>query len=162
MPTILLVTILLPAAGGLLVLALAQQGQIAVRQSALVTSLLTLLLVGVLVWNYEPKDQPYAASSMSWLGASSAIDIQFSVGLDGLSLWLFALSALLMFTCVLVSWEAIVDRPATFYCLLLILGSGMLGVFAARDIILFYIFFEFTLIPLFLLVGVWGSEDRRY
>jgi len=63
---------------------------------------------------------------------------------------------------VLVSWEAIVDRPATFYSLLLLLGSGMLGVFAARDIILFYIFFEFTLIPLFFLVGVWGYEDRRY
>ena len=52
--------------------------------------------------------------------------------------------------------------PAVFFCLLLLLGTGMLGVFAARDIILFYIFFEFTLIPLFLLIGVWGSEDRRY
>jgi NADH-quinone oxidoreductase subunit M len=162
MPTILLLTILLPAAGAVLVLALARQGQVAVRQSALVTSLLTLLFVGVLVWNYEPQDQPYAASSLSWLGEASPIDIQFSVGLDGLSLWLFALSALLLFTSVLVSWEAIGDRPATFYSLLLILGSGMLGVFAARDIIVFYIFFEFTLIPLFLLVGVWGSEDRRY
>jgi NADH-quinone oxidoreductase subunit M len=124
--------------------------------------LLTLALVGVLVWNFDPQEQPYAASSLAWLGTSSPLDVQFSVGLDGLSLWLFALSALLLLTCVLVSWEAIVDRPATFYALLLLLGSGMLGVFAARDIILFYIFFEFTLIPLFFLVGVWGYEERRY
>ena len=55
------------------------------------------------------------------------------------------------------------QRPApAFYALLLLLGTGMLGVFAARDIILFYVFFEFTLIPLFFLIGIWGSEERRY
>src|SRR4029078_2400948 len=75
---------------------------------------------------------------------------------------LFGLAALLLFTSVLVSWEAITDRPATFYALLLLLGSGMLGVFAARDIILFYIFFEFTVIRLFFLIGGWGWEERRY
>src|SRR5439155_1741257 len=85
-----------------------------------------------------------------------------SVGLDGLSVWLFGLSALLTNTAVLVSWQAIDDRPATYYGLLLLLETGLLGVFAARDIILFYIFFEFTLIPLFFLIGVWGSEERRY
>ncbi|MEX0678525.1 MAG: NADH-quinone oxidoreductase subunit M [Pirellulales bacterium] len=162
MSTILLLTIFLPATGALVVCVLAGRGQIAVRQSALVTAILTLIFAGVLVWNYEPLAEPFAASSLPWLGPSSAIDIQFSVGLDGLSLWLFALSALLLLTCVLVSWESIVDRPAVFYSLLLLLASGMLGVFAARDIILFYIFFEFTLIPLFFLVGVWGYEERRY
>jgi NADH-quinone oxidoreductase subunit M len=162
MSTVLLLTLFLPAAGALIVCALASSGQAAVRQSALVTAVLTLLLAGVLVWNYEPSTEPYAASDLAWLAASSPVDIQFAVALDGLSLWLFALSALLLFTCVLVSWEAITDRPATFYALLLLLGSGMLGVFAARDIILFYIFFEFTLIPLFFLVGVWGHEERRY
>src|SRR5439155_10270590 len=85
-----------------------------------------------------------------------------SVGLDGLSVWLFGLSALLTNTAVLVSWQAIDERPAAFYGLLLVLETGLLGVFAARDIILFYIFFEFTLIPLFFLIGVWGSRDRRY
>jgi NADH-quinone oxidoreductase subunit M len=162
MATLLLLSIALPAIGALVVCALSSQGQAAVRQSALVTALATLLFAGILVANYTPGEEPFAASSLAWLGPSSNIDIQFSVGLDGLSLWLFGLSALLLLTCVLVSWEAIVDRPATFYALLLILGSGMLGVFAARDIILFYVFFEFTLIPLFFLVGVWGYEERRY
>jgi NADH-quinone oxidoreductase subunit M len=95
-----------------------------------------------------------------WL--TGTIDIHFSLGLDGLSRWMFGLSALLTITAVLVSWEAIEERAPAFYALLLLLESGMLGVFAARDIILFYIFFEFTLIPLFFLIGIWGSEERRY
>ena len=79
-----------------------------------------------------------------------------------MSVWLFGLSAVLTLTSVLVSWEAIDDRAPAFYVLLLLLETGMLGVFAARDIILFYVFFEFTLIPLFFLIGIWGHEERRY
>ncbi len=162
MPTLLLLTIFTPALGALLVWAFARNGRASVRQSALVTALTTLGMTAVLLANFTPGEEPFATLSYPWLGDSSGIDIQFSIGLDGLSVWLFGLSSLLLLTSVLVSWEAIVDHPATFYSLLLLLGSGMLGVFAARDIILFYIFFEFTLIPLFFLIGVWGSEDRRY
>lgn len=107
------------------------------------------------------KGNDFAVANVRWL-SDSRFDIRFSVGLDGLSLWLFALSSLLMVTSVLVSWEAIEDRPALFYAMLLVLECGCLGVFAARDIILFYVFFEFTLIPLFFLIGIWGSEQRRY
>ena len=63
---------------------------------------------------------------------------------------------------VLVGWEAIDERAALYYRLLLVLETGMLGVFAARDIILFYVFFECTLIPLFFLIGIWGGPQRRY
>ena len=77
-------------------------------------------------------------------------------------MWLIALSALLMLPAVLVSWEAVQDRPAAFYGLMLLLEAGLIGVFSAQDIILFYIFFEFTLIPLFFMVGIWGGHDRRY
>jgi NADH-quinone oxidoreductase subunit M len=162
MPTLLVATIFMPLAGALLIGFIAPNGHVAVRQSALVTALVTLGMTVVLLANYDSNEPVYAASSAGWLGESSGIDIQFAVGLDGLSLWLFGLSSLLLVTCVLVSWEPITDRPGTFYSLLLLLGSGMLGVFAARDIILFYIFFEFTLIPLFFLIGVWGHEERRY
>src|SRR3954463_11434886 len=161
MPSLLLATIFMPLAGAILVLVGAARGQAAVRQSALVTSLVTLAMTAVLLFNYAGQ-QAFALSDYAWLGESSPINVQLSVGLDGLSVWLFGLSALLLFTCVLVSWEAISDRPTAFYALLLLLGSGMLGVFAARDLILFYIFFEFTLIPLFFLIGIWGSEQRRY
>lgn len=162
MPTLLMATLFMPLVGALLIAVFVGRSQATVRQSALVTSLFTLGMTAVLLWNYDAGEKPYALSSIPWLGPSSGIDIQFAIGLDGLSLWLFGLSSLLLVTCVLVSWEAIVERPSTFYALLLMLGSGMLGVFVARDVILFYIFFEFTLIPLFFLIGVWGSEDRRY
>ncbi len=128
-----------------------------------VTSLLTLAAVDLVDLEFRSGgESAFAVSDLAWLGPESHVDVRFSVGLDGLSLWLFGLSSLLLVTCVLVSWEAITDRAAVFYSLLLLLGTGMLGVFAARDIILFYIFFEFTLIPLFFLIGMWGREDRRY
>ena len=82
--------------------------------------------------------------------------------LDGLSLWLFGLTALLMVVAVLVSWEAIDEQASLYYRCCCCWRPGMLGVFVARDIILFYVFFEFTLIPLFFLIGIWGSEERRY
>src|SRR4029450_5614684 len=75
---------------------------------------------------------------------------------------MFGLSALLFVTAVLISWEAIEERAPLFYAMLLLLEFGCLGVFAARDIILFYVFFELTLVPLFFLIGLWGSEERRY
>jgi len=160
MPSLLIATIFLPLVGVLLVGLFSKMGRFAVRQSALVTTLVTFALACVLVANY--KSGTFAQSSFPWLKSLPAVSVELSLGLDGLSVWLFALSALLMVTSVLVSWEAIEDRPATFYALLLMLETGTLGVFAARDIILFYIFFEFTLIPLFFLIGIWGSEERRY
>ena len=151
----------MPLAGALFVCAIARDAR-AVRQSALVTALFTLGLTVVLLWNYVPGGGPYAPLSFKWLGETSAVDIRFDVALDGVSLWLFGLSALLLLTCVLISWDSVTERTASYYALLLMLGTGMLGVFAARDIILFYIFFEFTLIPLFFLIGVWGHEERQY
>lgn len=161
MPNLLLTTIFLPLAGALLVCAVGRDAR-AAKFTALVTSLATLFFTAVLLCNYAPGDESFAEWSYAWLGETSNVDIRFEVALDGISLWLFGLSSLLLLTCVLLSWDAVSDRPGTYYALLLLLGSGMLGVFAARDIILFYIFFEFTLIPLFLLIGMWGHEDRQY
>ncbi len=162
MDRLLLAAIALPVLGSILSGVLAPFGRSAVRQSALVTTLLTLVVAGLLVAQYPGGEAVFAGTSLPWLGAQSGLDIELSVGLDGLSVWLFGLSALLMVTSVLVSWEAIKERPATFYGLLLMLEAGVLGVFSARDIILFYVFFEFTLIPLFFLIGIWGSHQRRY
>ena len=122
-------------------------------------------MTAVLLVNYRTRaTSPSPRSSFPWLGESSAIDIQLQPSaLDGLSLWLFGLSSLLLFTSragELGGDRRPPGRRSMRCCCCL--GSGMLGVFAARDIILFYIFFEFTLIPLFFLIGIWGSEDRRY
>ena len=88
--------------------------------------------------------------------------IQFFVGLDGLNVWLVVLTALLMVSGVLVSWTSITERVNEYYAWLLVLETGMLGVFLAFDIILFYVFFELTLVPLFFLIGIWGGPQRRY
>ena len=163
MHNVLLATILIPMAGALVAWLLASRGKAAVRMCALVTAGITLALAGHLVvqyWSDQGLKGNYAVQEFSWLGQSASV--HFAFGLDGLSVWMYGLSALLTFTAVLVSWEAVVDRPAGFYALLLLLAAGMIGVFAARDIIMFYIFFEFTLIPLFFLIGIWGHEERRY
>jgi NADH-quinone oxidoreductase subunit M len=165
-PRLLFVTIFLPLLAAALVFALAPAGVRVVRVVALMATGVTLVLAGVLT-AWFPADgsaaEEYAVTELLWMGGSgSAFDVRFSVGLDGLGLWLFGLSALLMFSSVLVSWEAIQERPALFYGMLLLLEFGCLGVFSARDVVLFYVFFESTLIPLFFLIGIWGSEERRY
>jgi NADH-quinone oxidoreductase subunit M len=88
--------------------------------------------------------------------------VQFYIGLDGLSVWLVALTAVLMLSAVLISWTAIQERVNEYYAWLLALHTGMLGVFLAFDIILFYVFFELTLVPLFFLIGIWGGPERRH
>jgi NADH-quinone oxidoreductase subunit M len=88
--------------------------------------------------------------------------IQFYLGLDGLNVWLIVLSSLLMVTAVLISWTSINERVHEYYAWLLMLGGAMLGVFLSFDVILFYVFFELTLVPLFFLIGIWGGPERRY
>jgi len=160
MATLLLATLVLPLAGLLMV----GGDRTRARQSALVTTLFVMVVALYVAGHYRPNDSKTAAiTTWSWVAPETApVDIRFSVGLDGLSVWLYALTSVLMVVAVLVSWEAIVENASRFYRLLLLLEMGMLGVFVARDIILFYIFFEFTLIPLFFLIGLWGSEQRQY
>ena len=88
--------------------------------------------------------------------------VQFYLGIDGINIWLIVLTSLLMVPSVLISWNAIQERANEYYAWLLALGTGMLGVFLAFDIILFYVFFELTLVPLFFLIGIWGGPERRH
>ncbi len=160
---LLLITLALPFIGAALMWILAPLGARTVRWAALGVTLLTLVGAVLLVAQF-PNDGAggdHFVTSLR-LATSDYLDVRFEVALDGLSVFLFALSAVLLLTSVLVSWTAVRDRVPLFYGMLLLLTGGCLGVFAARDIILFYIFFEFTLIPLFFLIGIWGSEERRY
>src|SRR4030095_961419 len=95
----------------------------------------------------------------SWIGAISA---RSHIGVDGISLWPVILTTLLMRISVLSSWTAITRRQLTYYALLLLLESAMIGVFVSLDLLLFYIFFEASLVPMFFLIGVWGGERRIY
>lgn len=98
------------------------------------------------------------AQSFDWM---PAFGLRFSLGINAVSGLLIALTLVLGPICIIASRTAIKERVRTYYFWLLVLQSAMIGVFAARDVILFYIFFEFTLIPMFVLIGVYGSTNRR-
>ena len=87
----------------------------------------------------------------SWIGAISA---RYHVGADGISLWLVILTTLLMPISVLSSWTAVTRRQLTYFALLMLLESAMIGVFVSLDLLLFYLFFEASLVPMFFLIGV--------
>jgi NADH-quinone oxidoreductase subunit M len=166
MASLLVVTTLLPLLGGLVLFMMPRLDKATARAIALATALASLGLSLVLLAAFKTGElAPQFAFvdagghyGLGWLGRP---DIRFSLGLDGLSLWLYVLTALLMLPAIFASWESIDDRPAMHYAFLLALETGMLGLFASLDVVLFYIFFEFTLIPLFFLIGIWGGEQKR-
>jgi NADH-quinone oxidoreductase subunit M len=88
-------------------------------------------------------------------------DIQFYLGLDGINIWLAALASVMMIPAILMSWEAIHERPGSYYGWLFLLQTGAIGAFLSFDVILFYVFFELTLIPAFFLIGRWGLGSGR-
>ena len=92
---------------------------------------------------------------------TSYIDLRYHVGVDGLSIWLIVLTAGITPLAVWASFSGIRKRVKEYYLLMLLLEAGMIGVFCACDLLLFYIFFEFTLIPLFFIIGIWGGKQRR-
>jgi NADH-quinone oxidoreductase subunit M len=94
-----------------------------------------------------------------WIGS---IGSRYHVAVDGISLWLVLLTTLLMPIAILSSWTAIKKRQLSYYVFLLILESAMIGVFVSLDLLLFYLFFEASLIPMFFLIGIWGGERRVY
>lgn len=119
---------------------------------------------GVSVRDYDSESRATlgnAGSAIGELDGAQTFRFEFYLGVDGISLCLVLLTTLLTLSAVLVSWEAVRHRPAAFYACLLALEAGLLGAFCAFDLVLFYAFFEFTLVPLFLLIGLWGGSERR-
>jgi NADH-quinone oxidoreductase subunit M len=155
--SLLLLTLLLPLAGAVVP---GRRPQTA-RNCALVATLLTLLAAGVLVLLYPAGGQDFAATDVPWVAGAWPLEVHFSIALDGLSLWLFALTPLLVVVAVLVEWEAVPQQPSLYYRLLLVLQAAMLGVFVARDVIVFFVFWQVALSALLLLVGVWGNQGRQ-
>lgn len=105
------------------------------------------------------EDQHGTSWNLLRIGPGS---IQFYVGLDGLNVWLVLLTAVLMLPSVLISWNHVDERVNEFFAWLLALQTAMMGIFLAFDIILFYVFFELSLVPLFFLIGIWGGPERRH
>src|SRR2546430_1494537 len=121
-----------------------------------VAFLISLLLIkgsggGINAFRFE--------ENYSWI---SAIGARYHLGVDGISLWLVLLTTLLMPISVLSSWTAVTKRQSTYYAVMLLLEAAMLGVFVSLDLLLFYLFFEASLVPMYFLIGVWGGERRIY
>ncbi len=129
------------------------------KMIALVTTLACVLLfIPIAVgFDYSSNGTMQGGMEFAWL---PALGVKFNVGIDGVSLALLGLTVLLGPICVAASFTAITDRPKTFYAWLLILQAAITGVFCARDLVLFYICFEFTLIPMFILISLYGSTNR--
>ncbi len=159
-PWFLSILLAIPLVGTLVVLFMPRRFANAIRWTsfffAVITFVLSLFLLS------EPFSQ---RGDLMWDGAVPWIPtagISYALGIDGLSIWLVLLTTLLTPIAILSAFGAIDERVKEFYAFLLLLETGMLGVFVAMDLFLFYIFWEFTLVPMYFLIGIWGGPRRQY
>jgi NADH-quinone oxidoreductase subunit M len=149
--------LLLPLAGAAVVLAAPAT---AARRLALAFTTLEFLVSCGLWWAYDPTgDAIQLTAARPWI---ETWGIYYRVGVDGMSLTMVLLTTLLMPLSVLGSWSGITTRERAYYALLLTLTTGMIGVFVALDLFLFYVMWEVMLIPMYFIIGVWGGKNRLY
>jgi NADH-quinone oxidoreductase subunit M len=130
------------------------------RAMALVITVADFLLALPLWWLFDSSSSHMQfVEHVQWI---TSPPIHYSLGVDGINLPLVLMTALLMPLCVLISWESITTRVRTFMSVLLVMEGAMIGVFIALDFVLFYVFWEAMLIPMYLLIGVWGGPNRLY
>jgi NADH-quinone oxidoreductase subunit M len=150
----------LPIGGGLTVLALGDSRARMARWLALVVSLATLLLCLPVWQGYDPTSAAYQfIERVSWIRQMHA---EYYLGIDGISLPLIALTAFMTVPVIIAGWSVIEKRVTQYYATFLILEGLMIGVFCALDALLFYFFWEAMLIPMFLIIGIWGGPRRVY
>ncbi|MES0883974.1 NADH-quinone oxidoreductase subunit M [Roseibium sp. SCP14] len=155
---LLSVIIFLPVAGIPLLLLLKDDE--AVRWAALAILVIDFLLATWLVLAFDPVTPVMQFQERTvWV---AALGISYAVGVDGISVLFVFLTALLGWICVLASWKAIDVNVKTFMINLLVMQTFMLGVFCALDLFLFYVFWEAMLIPMYVIIGVWGGDNRIY
>jgi len=160
---LLTILILLPVFGAFAVLAHQMFWK---REGQVKWITLGFTVVNFLVSLFLLADQGAASASgfffeknVPWI---TAINTNYHVGVDGLSLWLVLLTTLIMPISVISAWNAVEKRQTAFYIFLLLLESAMIGVFVSLDLLVFYLFFETSLVPMFFLIGIWGGDNRIY
>ena len=158
---ILSVVTFLPLAGAVFIAFLREDaaGVRNARWVTLWTTLITFAISLILVWRFDPSTADFQfLEKRPWLGGT----ITYAMGIDGISLPFVVLTTALMPICILASWEAIQRRVREYMIAFLVLETLMVGTFCALDLVLFYLFFEGGLIPMFLIIGVWGGPRRVY
>jgi len=161
---ILSALIAIPVIGSLLILILAVRETATnarnIKYIALVTSLLTFALSAVLLIYFDQDTADYQfVENYSWI---ADYNIRYHLGIDGISVYFILLTTLLMPICLLTGWETIEKQLPTYLVSFLLMESLLIGVFASLDFVLFYLFFEAVLIPMYLIIGIWGGENRVY
>src|SRR5689334_9121806 len=163
MPHLLTVLILLPTVGALAAVLYSlfpNHREDHYKWIALVTTISTFGISLLLLTGLGTNTTAFQfEENVLWIGS---IGSRYHVAVDGISLWLVLLTTLLMPIAILSSWTAIHKRQLAYYVFLLILASAMIGVFVSLDLLLFYLFFEASLVPMFFLIGIWGGERRVY
>ncbi len=150
----------IPAIGGLLLTLVPRSDDKVIKGAALVTSLVAFV-VSIVMWT---RFQPVGAELVFvedhvWV---DQLNIHYKLGIDGIALAMILLTTLLSPIAILCSWNSVVKQPKGFFLSLLFLEAGMIGVFGASDLFLFYVYWELMLIPMALLIGIWGGPRREY
>jgi len=155
---ILSTTIFLPLVGGIIILFLKKDRDIKV--AALAAGIITFLVSLMLFGNFRPDTQLFQLGEfIPWI---PSYNINYVLGIDGITIFLIILTTILTPICVLCSWTAIKDRVKEFMFCMLVMETAMIGVFCSLDFVLFYIFWEAMLIPMYLLIAIWGGPRKDY
>ena len=158
---LLSLAIWLPILSGVLLLALGRDNQAgSVRWIALVAAVLSLAATVPLIIGFDNATAAMQfQEKLGWIGR---FNVNYHLGIDGISMWFVPLTAFITVIVVLSAWEVITDRVNQYMGAFLILSGLLVGVFCALDGLLFYVFFEATLIPMYIIIGVWGGPNRVY
>jgi NADH-quinone oxidoreductase subunit M len=149
-----------PAIGALLILLINKQNEHAIRWVANIAALLGFVVSVPLWFWFDPQAADFQfIERAQWIPSVGA---EYFLGVDGLSTLLILLTTMMGFIAVLSSWTAITERLKEYYIFLLLLQTGMLGAFMALDFLLFFLFWEVMLVPMYFLIGIWGSDNRLY
>jgi len=149
-----------PLAGAFGLFFFNKEAKQAIAWYATAVAFLGMLISFPLFWRYNPAGAPFQfENSLSWI---PSIGVSYHVGVDGISVLLILLTTVLGFLAILSSWTAITERVKEYYAMMLILQTGMLGVFISLDFFLFYVFWEVMLVPMYFLIGVWGGPRKLY
>ncbi len=158
----LLLVTFFPLVGVLVIAFLKNEQKTAIRWTALATALVTFALSFWMLGKFDANNPDLQMKTNLWWFSFADMQVNFLLGVDGLSILMVLLTTFLSPLVILSTWSAIDERVKTFMIFFLLLEVGMTGVFLALDLVLFYIFWEFTLVPMYFLIGIWGSERRIY
>jgi len=151
-----------PLVGFVVIAFLKNEQKNVIRWVALVTGIITFAISLWMLSGFDSSNPDLQMKVNLWWLNAAGIQVNFQMGVDGLSILMVLLTTFLTPIVILSTWSAIGERVKTFMLFFLLLEVGLNGVFLALDMVLFYIFWEFTLIPMYFLIGIWGSERRIY